>query len=162
MINRFVTQSPYPRIEDQCDGRDSKQEIRLGAHTDGARKRCRLDREAQGHAAGFRAKQTAANNAFTNAWSARIDGTGTIIGQIALDRVIAEGKAKSAANAEAAKLATDIDSSKADIQDSMFSASSSGQLDSGTKIDLDAGTITLSDGTVIDAKTGAKKINITV
>jgi len=110
----------------------------------------------------FEQKQTAANNAFTNAWSAQIDGTGTIIGQIALDRVIAEGKAKSAANAEAAKLATDIDSRKADIQDSMFSGSSSGQLDSRTKIDLDAGTITLSNGTVIDAKTGAKKINITV
>jgi hypothetical protein len=85
---------------------------------------------------------------------------GSIIGQIALDRVIAEGKAKSAKNAEIAKLATDIDSHKADIQDSLFSGSTSGQLDSGTKIDLNAGTITLSDGTVIDSKTGAKKINI--
>lgn len=110
----------------------------------------------------FEDRQTAANNAFTDAWVAKIDGMGTIIGQIALDRVIAEGKAKTAANAEAAKLATEIDSNKADIDDSMFSGSSSGQLDSGTKIDLNAGTITLSDGTVIDAKTGAKKINIVV
>ncbi len=56
----------------------------------------------------FEEKQTAANNAFTNAWTSQIDGMGTIIGQIALARVIAEGKAKSAAQAEAAKLATSI------------------------------------------------------
>jgi hypothetical protein len=110
----------------------------------------------------FEERQTAANNAFTNAWTAKIDGMGTIIGQIALDRVIAEGKAKTAKNAELAKLDTDIDSSKADIQDSIFSGSTSGTLDSGTKIDLAGGTITLSDGTVIDAKTGAKKINVVV
>ncbi len=42
----------------------------------------------------------------------------------------------------------------------MFSGSSSGELDSGTKIDLAGGTITLSDGTVLDAKTGVKKVNI--
>ena len=108
----------------------------------------------------FEGRQTAANNAFINAASAKIDGMGTLIGQKALDRVIAEGKAKTARQAELAKLDTTIDSNKADIKDSMFSGSTSGQLDSGTKIDLDAGTITLSDGTVIDAKTGAKKINI--
>ncbi len=110
----------------------------------------------------FEARQLEANNAFTNAWTAKIDGQGTIAGQIALDRVIAEGKAKSEKDAALAKFATEVDANKADIQDSIFSGSSSGTLDSGTKIDLDAGTITLSDGTVIDAKTGAKKINITV
>jgi len=110
----------------------------------------------------FEEKQSAANNAFTNAWMAKIDGSGSIAGQIALARIIAEGKAKTAANAEAAKLATEIDSNKADIRDSLFSGNSTGQLDSGTKIDLDAGTITLSDGTVIDSKTGAKKINFVV
>jgi hypothetical protein len=110
----------------------------------------------------FEDKQTAANNAFTDAWSKKIDGMGTIAGQIALARVKAEIKAKQAAKAESDKFATEIDSSKADIKDSIFSgAGSSGQLDSGTKIDLAGGTITLSDGTVIDAKTGAKKINIT-
>jgi hypothetical protein len=108
----------------------------------------------------FEEKQTAANNAFTNAWTAKIDGMGSIVGQIALERVIAEGKAKAAKNAEIAKLATDVDANKADIDDSIFSGSTSGQLDSGTKIDMNAGTITLSNGTVIDAKTGAKKINI--
>jgi hypothetical protein len=110
----------------------------------------------------FEEKQSAANTAFLNAWSGQIDGLNTIIGQIALDRITEEGKAKAAAKAEAAKLDTTIDSSKADIKDSIFSGSSSGQLDSGTKIDLDAGTITLSDGTVIDSKTGVKKINIVV
>lgn len=110
----------------------------------------------------FEEKQSAANNAFMNAWSGQIDGMNTIIAQIALDRITEEGKAKAAAKAEAAKLDTTIDSSKADIKDSIFSGSSSGQLDSGTKIDLDAGTITLSDGTVIDSKTGVKKINIVV
>ena len=108
----------------------------------------------------FEGRQTAANNAFINAASSKIDGMGTLIGQKALDRVIAEGKVKAEKNAALAKLATEIDSNKADIKDSMFSDSTSGQLDSGTKIDLDAGTITLSNGTVIDAKTGAKKINI--
>jgi hypothetical protein len=108
----------------------------------------------------FEANQTAATDAFINAASAKIDGLGTLIGQQALDRVIAEGKAKTARQAELAKLDTTIDSHKADIQDSIFSSSSSGTLDSGTQIDLNAGTITLSDGTVIDAKTGAKKINI--
>ena len=87
---------------------------------------------------------------------------GNIIGQNALDRVIAEGKARAQQDAELAKLATEMDFNKADIKDSMFSGSASGQLDSGTKIDLDAGTITLSNGTVIDAKTGAKKINIVI
>jgi NADH dehydrogenase/NADH:ubiquinone oxidoreductase subunit G len=108
----------------------------------------------------FEGRQSAANNAFINAASSKIDGMGTLIGQKALDRVIAEGKVKAEKNAALAKLATEIDSNKADIKDSMFSDSTSGQLDSGTKIDLNAGTITLSDGTVIDSKTGAKKINI--
>lgn len=108
----------------------------------------------------FEERQTAANNAFTNAWTAKIDGLGTIAGQIALDRVIAEGKEKTAKAAELAKFDTEIDSHKADIQDSIFSGSTSGTLDSGTKIDLNSGTITLSDGTVIDAKTGAKKVDI--
>ncbi len=71
----------------------------------------------------FEQRQSAANDAFTNAWSAQIDGAGTLIGQIALARVIAEGKAKSAAQAESDKLATDINSSAADLQDSMFSGS---------------------------------------
>jgi hypothetical protein len=110
----------------------------------------------------FEARQLEANNAFTNAWTAKIDGLGTIAGQIALDRVIAEGKAKAEKDAALAKFATDVESNKADIKDSIFTDSSSGTLDSGTKIDLDAGTITLSDGTIIDAKTGAKKVNITV
>jgi hypothetical protein len=110
----------------------------------------------------FERRQAEASNRFSNAWSGQIEGMGIIIGQIALDRVIAEGQAKTAAAAESAKLATEVDSNKADIKDSMFSGSASGQLDSGTKIDLDAGTITLSNDTVIDAKTGAKKINIVV
>jgi hypothetical protein len=110
----------------------------------------------------FEEKQSAANTAFLNAWSGQIDGLNTIIAQIALDRITEEGKAKTAKQAEDAKNVTEIDTSKADIKDSMFSGSASGQLDSGTKIDLDAGTITLSDGTVIDSQTGLKKINIVV
>lgn len=110
----------------------------------------------------FLETQTAVNNAFTNAASAQIDGMGTIFGQIALDRVIAEGRARAEKNAAAAKFATTVDSRKADIKDSAFSGSPSAMLDSGTKIDLDKGTITLSDGTVIDSKTGTKKFNIVV
>src|SRR5205823_4456501 len=109
----------------------------------------------------FEAKQSAANDAFTSTWSDQITGMNTIIGQMALDRVTAEGKAKAAAKAEAAKNDTTIDTGLADIQDSIFSGDSGvGELDSGTKIDLNAGTITLSDGTVIDSQTGLKKIDI--
>jgi hypothetical protein len=110
----------------------------------------------------FEANQTAASNALLNATASKIDGMGSIIGQIALDRVIAEGKAKAEKNAALAKFATDVDANKADIQDSIFSGATSGTLDSGTKIDLNSGEITLSNGTVIDAKTGVKKVNITV
>ena len=54
----------------------------------------------------FEGRQTAANNAFINAASAKIDGMGTLIGQKALDRVIAEGKAKTERQAALAKLDT--------------------------------------------------------
>jgi hypothetical protein len=110
----------------------------------------------------FEAEQSAASEKLLNASASKIDGMGSIIGQIALDRVIAEGKAKAEKNAALAKFATDVDANKADIQDSIFSGAASGTLDSGTKIDLNSGEITLSNGTVIDAKTGVKKVNITV
>ncbi len=109
----------------------------------------------------FELRQQAANDAFSNAWTSQSEGLNTIIAQIAFDRITAEGKEKAAKQAEDAKNVTEIDTSKADIKDSMFSGGS-GQLDSGTKIDLNAGTITLSDGTVIDSLTGLKKINIVV
>ena len=55
----------------------------------------------------FEEKQTAASNALMNASASKIDGMGTIAGQIALDRVIAEGKAKAEKQAALAKFATD-------------------------------------------------------
>jgi hypothetical protein len=156
LIKHFVTQTPYRCSEDQCDGCYFGQEIRLGAHSHCARKRCRLEREAQGDAAGIRGK---ADRREQRLHQRLVDQDRRHGIHHRTDRA-REGKAKSAKNAEIAKLATDVDSHKADIQDSLFSGSTSGQLDSGTKIDLNAGTITLSDGTVIDLKTGAKKINI--
>jgi hypothetical protein len=110
----------------------------------------------------FESRQQAANDAFTSAWSSQIDGMNTIIGQIALDRITKEGKAKAEQQAADAKNAVTVDPNKADIKDSIFADTGSGELDSGTKIDLDNGTITLSDGTVLDAQTGMKKIDLTV
>jgi DNA-binding protein H-NS len=109
----------------------------------------------------FEARQQAANDAFTSAWNNQADGLNTIYGQMALDRINAEAKAKSAKAADDAANATTIDTSKADIQDSPFSTDGTAELDSGTEIDLTGGTITLSDGTVLDLQTGMKKVDIT-
>jgi hypothetical protein len=110
----------------------------------------------------FLAKQSAASDAFSSTWSDQITGMNTIIGQIALARVTAEGKAKAAKQADDAANTTTIDTNAANIQDSAFSGDGTGELDSGTMIDLNAGTITLSDGTVIDSQTGIKKVDLSV
>ena len=110
----------------------------------------------------FESKQSAARDAFASAWSTQISDSGTIYGQIALKRIQAEIQEKLARNQELAQYETKVETSKADTKDSIFANSATGELDSGTKINLSSDTLTLSDGTVIDIKTGVKKVNLTV
>ncbi len=103
----------------------------------------------------FKNSQAAGAAALSDATMNQVTGSGDIAARIATARIAAEKAAK----AEAAKNATPdepIDTSKADIKDSMFSDSSTGKLDSGTSIDLAGGTITLSNGKVIDIRSGAR------
>lgn len=110
----------------------------------------------------FEAEQSAASEKLLNVADAQSQGLAEIVAKIALKRITEEGKVQAEKNAALAKFSTEVDTNKADIQDSVFSSSGSATLDGGTKIDLDSGTLTLSNGTVIDIKTGAKKVNITV
>ena len=110
----------------------------------------------------FEAQQTEISNKLLSVGDAQNQGMAEIFAQIALKRVTEEGKAKIAKNEEMAKYDTEVDTGKADINDSIFSDSTSATLDGGTKIDLGNDTLTLSDGTVLDIKTGAKKIKIDV
>jgi hypothetical protein len=110
----------------------------------------------------FEAAQSEISNKLLSVGDAQSQGLAEIVAQIALKRITEEGSAKAKKNAELAKFSTEVDTGKADISDSVFSDSTSATLDGGTKIDLGANTLTLSDGTVIDIKTGVKKVNITV
>jgi hypothetical protein len=108
----------------------------------------------------FEANQSEAASALTSASVNQATAQGDIIARIASARIQAEALAK----AEAEKklpISEPINTSKADIKESMFSGSSSGELDSGTKINLAADTITLSNGKTIDIKTGVQVYDFT-
>jgi hypothetical protein len=108
----------------------------------------------------FETSQAEASSALTSATSDHVMASNDIIARIAMARIQAEAKAKAESDK---KLATSgpIDTSRADLKDSMFSDSDSGQLDSGTKVDLKKDTITLSNGKVIDIRTGQKVFDFT-
>lgn len=110
----------------------------------------------------FEAQQTEITNRLLSVGSAQTEGMAEIVARIALDRITTEGKARAEKNAALAKFSTAVDTGKADVKDSVFSDSNSATLDGGTKIDLSSDTLTLSDGTVIDIKTGVKKVDVTV
>jgi hypothetical protein len=110
----------------------------------------------------FEAEQSAVSSILLNVGDAQSQGLAEIVAQIALKRITEEGKVKAEKNAKLAEFDTEVDTGMADKNDSVFSDSTSATLDGGTKIDLGANTLTLSDGTVIDIKTGVKKVNITV
>jgi hypothetical protein len=95
-------------------------------------------------------------------------GTANLAAQAALDRINAATKAK-AAQAQAAALADNpfprpaSDPKSVTLPDgSSFAVDTATYLPGGTRLDLKAGTITLTDGTVIDAATGAKKVDVSV
>lgn len=110
----------------------------------------------------FEAAQSEISNKLLSVGDAQSQGLAEIVAKIALKRITEEGKVQAEKNAALAKLSTEVDTSKADIQDSVFSSSGSATLDGGTKIDLDSDTLTLSNGTVIDIKTGLKKVKVNV
>lgn len=106
---------------------------------------------------GFEATQSAASNALLTTFSDRISGAGDLAARAALKRIQDAIKAK-IAEQSAGSDENIIPATKK----SVFSVSSTTTLDGGSKIDLDANTLTLSDGTVIDITTGVKKVNVVV
>src|SRR5262249_27223712 len=115
------------------------------------------------------------SDSFANATANNVSGMASIALQSALDRLQATVQAK---QAEAAALSADPPdlsppayatsswdntASTVTLSDGTTVSSNATQyLPSGSKLNLDAGTLALSDGTVIDTTTGLKRVNLTV
>jgi hypothetical protein len=97
-------------------------------------------------------RQTALNGLST-AWTDNISGTANLAAQAASKRVQAETKAK---------IDKMVGAAAADTSPPAKAAKSKVLLDSGSQVDLNAGTITLSNGAIVDIKTGLKKVNVKV
>lgn len=110
----------------------------------------------------FEAAQSEISNKLLSVGDTQSQGMAEIVAQIALKRITEEGSAKAKKNAELAKFSTEVDTDRANIPDSVFSGSGKTTFDGGTTVDLDSNTITLSNGTTIDIKTGLKKVNVIV
>jgi hypothetical protein len=109
----------------------------------------------------FEQRQSAAADAFTGAWTSQSSGAANIAVQMSIERMKAEAIAK----AEKVKSAPNYDTGGNILpssKNSTFSVTGSTRLDGGTQIDMNAGTMTMKDGTVYDLKTGLKKVNVTV
>ena len=109
----------------------------------------------------FESRQSAASDGFTSAWTSQSSGSATYATQAAIIRMQAEAKQKAAA---AEKMAS-YDAGDNIIPSSMnstFSVTNSTRLDGGTQIDMNAGTMTMKDGSVYDLTTGLKKVSVTV
>jgi hypothetical protein len=109
----------------------------------------------------FEQRQSAAADAFTTAWTSDSSGAANIAVQKSIERM----KAEVAAKAEQAKNATTYDTGGNIIpstRNSTFSVTGNTRLDGGTQIDMNAGTMTMKDGSVIDLTTGLKKVSVTV
>ncbi len=109
----------------------------------------------------FETRTSAAASSFTDAWTNQFSASASLAAQQSITRLQAEAKAKTEAAAKTNTYdagANLIPSSKT----STFSVTNSTRLDGGTQIDIQAGTMTMKDGTVYDLTTGLKKISITV
>lgn len=109
----------------------------------------------------FEQRQSAAGDAFNTAWTSQASGAANIAVQMSIERM----KAEVAAKAEKAKNTTTYDTGGNIIpssRNSTFTVTANTRLDGGTQIDMNAGTMTMKDGTVIDLNTGLKKISVTV
>lgn len=103
----------------------------------------------------FESQMTTASSTFGDAFSNQISQSGTIAAQRALARIQAETKAKQAAQAASDTRNTPVDPPK--VIGSTVTLS-----DGSSQIDLEAGTLTMADGSVVDLKTGTTKVNVTV
>jgi hypothetical protein len=111
---------------------------------------------------------SALSDKLSTAATDQISGLANLAAQAALDRINAAVKAK-AAQAQSSSTDTTLSNFPSDpnpnsvnLPDgSTIQVDTSTYLAGGSKINLAAGTLTLPDGTVIDAKTGAKKVDVT-
>lgn len=97
--------------------------------------------------------------ALQTAWNDAGYDVGEIAAKRAIKRISDEAKAKQE------KLAAQTSKDSIEIYQptySKLSESGSETLDGGTSINLSSNTLTLSDGTQIDLKTGLKKVDVTV
>ena len=106
----------------------------------------------------FESRNAAARSSFGNAWANQVSGAAELGAQAALKRIQDEATAK--ADKLAAERAGDI--TIPSTKNSVFSVDSAPTMAGGSKVDLDLGTLTLPDGTVIDVKTGIKKVSVVV
>jgi hypothetical protein len=110
---------------------------------------------------------TIAGDSLLTAAANRISGRSNLAAQAALDRINAAANAKSnAVQRSSTDTTTSSSSSTSSPWVSLPDGSSvyidpSTYLAGGSKINLDAGTLILSDGTVIDTTTGLKKVDVT-
>ncbi len=109
----------------------------------------------------YESRASAASSAFTDAWSSQSTGSASLAAQASIDRMQAEAKQKAADAANTPTYDTGSNTLPSTIN-STFSVTSSTRLDGGTQIDMNAGTMTMTDGTVYDLNTGLKKVSITV
>jgi len=110
---------------------------------------------------------SALSDKLSSAAADQYSGIATLAAQAALDRINAATKAKAAqahaSTDDAFTANSSSDRNSVNLPDgSTINVDTSTYLAGGSKINLDAGTLTLSDGTVIDTATGVKKVDVTV
>ena len=111
----------------------------------------------------FQAKYEANMENYTSQLQAAWNDVGYNIGEIAAKRAVK--RMSDEAKAKQEQLASQVSKDSIDIYQPTYSKLSEGgseTFDGGTSVNLSSNTLTLSDGTTIDLKTGLKKIDVTV
>jgi predicted NodU family carbamoyl transferase len=108
----------------------------------------------------YEAQMTQSVSALQTAWNDVGYNLGEIAANRAMARIQEEAKAKQAKQAKAAALAAAEDNLISAPKQSSFSYNDTVTVTGGATINLSANTITHSDGTVIDLKTGLN-VNLT-
>ena len=108
--------------------------------------------------------QSAISDSLATAATDQFQRTVSIAAQVALQRTQAAAKAKaeSVLNPPVVSTPSSRSSSLTLPDGSTIKLDPTIYLPGGSKLNLDRGTLTLSNGTVIDTATGAKKVNVTV
>jgi hypothetical protein len=111
----------------------------------------------------FQAKYEANMENYTSQLQTAWNDVGYNIGEIAAKRAVK--RMSDEAKAKQEQLASQVSKDSIDIYQPTYSKLSEGgseTFDGGTSVNLSSNTLTLSDGTTIDLKTGLKKIDVTV